>query len=440
MLRKIKKQFPKTLALALPVALTQVGYMTMILVDTFMVGRLGPTAIAGVGVGSAIFWAFTSFFNGVMMGLDPLISQAHGRGDAVACREWLIQGCYLGSLMSLLLTGLLYLVAFHLDWFGLAPDVAITAREFLLNVSWSSFPFLIFVVIRQYLQAVGRVRTPTLIVVFANIANVVFNWLFVFGNLGFAKLGVSGSALSTSLTRVMMCLSIGALFFWYESREGWRVRDAKTAFRREDGIQILKLGVPAGMQLCFEVGVFSFSTVLAGRIGAVAAAAHTIVMNIASFTYMVPFGIAAATAVQVGHAVGKGENETARVAGWAGVCLATLCMLVFGVGILSLGRAISGAFSTNEEVIRLGAQVILWAALFQVADGIQSSGTGALRGAGNTKFAMVANLVGHWFVGLPLGCVLAFWGGYGLVGIWAGLALGLWLVAVLVLWRWARMS
>jgi MATE family multidrug resistance protein len=200
--------------------------------------------------------------------------------------------------------------------------------------------------------------------------------------------------------------------------------------------QLLRLGFPAAMQMVLEVGVFALATTLAARLPAEALAAHQIVLNIASLTFMVPLGVGSATAVLVGQALGRGEQAGAVTTGWRGFQLGVGFMAISGLAFLLFPGPLLGCYTHDPGVIRIGRSILLLAAFFQLADGTQVVGTGALRGLGDTRAPMIANLCGHWFVGLPLGVWLCFGLRYGLAGLWVGLATGLIVVAAALLWRW----
>lgn len=435
-----KNQLPETLKLAVPVAVGHLGYMLMPIVDTILVGRLGPEALGGVGLGSALQFIFTAFTIGTLMGLDFFVSFAYGRGDKRECNRWLVEGVWLAVLLAVPSVALIQICAYFLPHFGFEPAVAKLAGEFSVWVSWSMIPMLIYVAFRQYLQAQNSVQVATVLMLLANFLNALFNWCFVYGHLGFPAFGVKGSGLATTCTRTLLCLALVAFALFRDRKSEfplYRTRFFPTRFGLRE---LLKVGGPAGSQMLLEVTVFSLSTLLAGRLGALSLAAHTIVLNIASFVFMVPLGIAAAASVQVGQALGAGNHGHARVAGWTSLGLTVSFMIFSGLSLYFLGPKLLPLFSVDPEVIRMGSFILLLAAFFQIADGTQTVGTGALRGLRDTKTAALANLIGHWFVGLPVGYLICFEWKKGLPGIWIGLTLGLFIVSAIVVGRWSVLS
>lgn len=417
--------------LALPVVLAEMGWMTMGMVDTLMVGRLGPEAIGAVGLGSSVFMGVAIFAMGLLLGLDTLVSQAFGARDLDACHRWLLHGVVLALALSLPIMGLLFWICSGLDAWGLDPAVLVLTRQFVEIVAWSVPPLLLYASFRRYLQGMGIVRPVMLALLGANLVNIGANWVLVYGHLGAPAMGVPGSAWATVLSRVAMMVALLATIL-YRERE-WRRRHPG----RAGGVfevmtiepswmrRLLGLGLPAATQLTLEVGAFAAATALAGRLTPASLAAHQIAINYASLTFMVPLGIASAGAIRVGHAVGRRDPEGASRAGWTALLFATLFMSVAALGFLWMPRLLLLAFSNDARVLDVGVTLLFVAALFQLFDGLQGVATGILRGLGDTRTPMLWHLAAHWFIGLPVGYWLCFLLGYDVIGLWWGLSLGL---------------
>ncbi|MDB5096294.1 MAG: efflux family protein [Cyanobacteria bacterium RYN_339] len=413
--------------LALPLTIGQLGQMGMILIDMVMVGKLGPAAIAGVGLGSSFYYVPALFAAGILFGLDYFVSHASGREDKEACRHWLWQGLYLSMLISapvVLAIEVLGPLAMR-AWFS--PDLAAQASAFLVTSSFGMPGFLVFTTVRQYLQASGSPRAGTVVTLLGVGCIVGLNWLFIFGP---PQMGVAGAGLATSVTRTLMALALLGFMAW---RDGLVI---PAPWAGQDVVKLVRLGTPIGVQLALEVGVFSLVSFLIGRFGAVAAAAHTVVANVAGFTYTLPMALSGATAILVGRALGSGDRDRARTVGWKAIGLGTSLMAVMGLGLAAGGSHVAALFTTDAQVIALASQLIVMVALFQVADGIQSVGGGALRGLGDTRASMLANLLGYWAVGVPVGYYFCFQLKWGALGFWVGLTAGLYAVAVIVLRQW----
>jgi MATE family multidrug resistance protein len=423
-------------ALAAPVVVAELGWITMGMVDTLMVGPLGAEAIGAVGLGSSLFTAVAIFSMGMLLGLDPLVSQAFGAGRLDECRRWLLHGLYLALILAVPTTfGVFGLVA-SLDAWHMNADVLRLTRPYLVAVAWSLPPLLIYFALRRYLQSLNIVRPIMLTLIGANLLNVVVNWTLIYGRLGAPALGVGGAAWATVLSRVAMATSLSAVVLIHARQSGsavhvpWRLELDR--LRR-----LVVLGFPAAMQLTLEVGVFAAASALAGRMLPVSLAAHQIALNLAGFTFMVPLGLASAGAVRVGQAVGRGDHAGAARAGWTALALGVLFMGTASLAFTLIPRPLVAAFTSDTRVLELGASLLAVAAVFQLFDGLQGVGTGVLRGLGDTRTPMLWNLGGHWFIGLPLAYFLGFRAGLGVIGLWWGLSAGLIIcgVALLIVWN-----
>ena len=427
-------------ALAVPVVLSELGWMAMGIVDTIMVGRLGPAAIGAVALGNAVYYTPALFGIGVLLGLDTLVAQAYGRKDHDECHRWLAQGVYLACIVTPPLMLLIFLASFGFAPFGITPEVAAPAASYLRILNWGTLPLLLYAGTRRYLQGVGDVRVITLTYVAANLVNWLGNWVLIYGKLGFPALGVNGSAVSTLVARVFMALALLGFAWRYERKRGHPL------FRHWAGPslarlrELARLGVPAAGQIVLEVGAWNLATLSAGWLTPVALATHQIALNYASLTYMVPLGISAAAAVSVGHAVGAGDGQRARRAGWLALGLGTSFMLLAAVVFLVAPGPLIALYTRDSQVMAVGPSLLGLAAAFQIFDGIQTVSTGALRGLGETRVPMLANLVGYWVLGLPLGLTLCFVLHWGIYGLWIGLLLALFIIATMLLARWQRDS
>lgn len=423
--------------LALPVVIAEMGWMTMGMVDTLMVGRLSPEAIGAVGLGSSIFMGLSIFAMGLLLGLDTLVSQAFGADDIHQCHRWLLHGVVLAVVISLPLTLLMLWISSSLGSWGLDPSVQALTRPYVEIVAWSVLPLLLYAAFRRYLQGMGVVRPVTIALLSANVVNVVVNWMLIFGNAGAPALGVSGAAWATVLSRVAMAGFLLATILYRERDASSSVFGSlrlETAWFR----RLLRLGTPAALQLTLEVGAFATATALAGRLAPSSLAAHQIAINYAALTFMVPLGISSAGAVRVGHAVGRRDVAGASRAGWTALLFAVLFMSIAALAFLTMPRLLLRAFTSDADVLDVGVTLLFVAAVFQLFDGVQGVATGALRGVGDTRTPMLWNLAGHWFIGLPLGYWLCFVAGLGVIGLWWGLSLGLIICGVALLFTWAH--
>lgn len=424
------------LRLALPVILAEVGWVAMGVVDTIMVGPLGPAAIAASGVANALLTGFAIFGMGTLLGLDTLVSQAYGAGRTLECRRWLVHGVALAVMLAIPL--LLVCVAVHaaIPSLGFHADVGPLLDDYFGVLLWSAPWLLLYAAFRRYLQGVHFVTPVMFALVSANIVNAVANWLLIYGHAGFPALGVTGSAWATFIARLYMMLVLLAAVIRHDR---WRVADLRALGPLERGamMQLLRLGLPAAATVALEVGVFAAGSTLAGQLEPISAASHQIAMNIAALTFMVPLGLASAGAVRVGHAIGAARPQQAAAAGWTAILFGLLFMSVSATAFLVAPRWLIGLFSTDAAVLTLGTSLLFVAAIFQLFDGLQGVATGVLRGAGDTHTPMLAN-VAHWVLGLPLGYTLCFGVGIGVIGLWIGFSVGLFTTGLVLLYVWHR--
>ena len=424
------------LRIAVPVILAELGWMAMGVVDTIMVGPLGPAAIAATGIGSALHMAFAIFGMGLLLGLDTLVSQAFGARQIGATHSWLVHGVVLALLLTtplMLICGALY---FAIPSLGLHPEVQPQLESYFAVILWSSPFLLLYAAFRRYLQGIHVVTPVMFALVSANLVNAGGNWALIYGHLGLPALGVAGSAWATLLARVYMAV---VLLLAIVSHDRWRRRDLQSAVITMSSLRRLtQLGFPAASTVALEVGVFAAATALAGRLTPVSGASHMIALNIAAVSFMIPLGLASAGAVRVGHALGASDPPRAAAAGWTAILLGVAFTSAAALLFLVIPRSLIGLFTREEDVLMLGSSLLFVAAVFQLFDGLQGVATGVLRGLGDTRTPMITNLASHWVFGLPVGYALCFVLGYGVIGLWIGLSTGLTLAGVVLVWFWNR--
>lgn len=426
-------------ALAWPIIIAELGWMSMGLVDTVMVAPLGKEAIGAVGVANILYDTFGIFSLGLLLGLDPLVAHAFGAGRAEEANRYLRQGVWLAlfltpptMLMALSLPGLMH-------WIGVQEPVRALAGPYIGALSAGTLPLLLYAALRRFLQATGRVRPVMVALVLANGVNAAANAVLIHGAWGVPAFGVTGSGWATAAARLFLAAWLLAATGRDDVTGLWRRGLRWAGPRAADLRELLRLGAPAAGQIGLEIAVFGAATMLAGRLSTASLAAHHIALNLASLTFMVPLGISSAGAVAVGQALGRGEPAEAKRAGWVALGFAGGFMTLAGLVFALAPHWLLGAFTTDPELLAIGIGLLRIAAVFQLFDGLQVAATGVLRGAAETRLPMVANLAGHWALGLPLGYYLCFARGMDAAGLWAGLSLGLIVVALLLVWYWRRL-
>ena len=425
-------------ALALPVAVVQMGLVAQGLVDTAMVGRVDAVELGAVTLGNLYFFSVAVFGMGLLFALDPLVSQAFGAGDRDAIEIAIQRGLMLSVGLAAVTSVLLALAEPVFVLLRQPEEVVPVAAAYARTQITAMLPFYAFIVFRQVLQAVGRVAPVVWTILLANVLNAFANWILIFGNMGAPALGAVGSGWATAISRWFMWLCALGL--------GWRVltpylqRMHRDLFVAGPFKRIVRLGSPIGLQLFLEFGAFGAIGILMGWLGTVAIAGHQIALSLAAFAFMIPLGISQAAAILVGRAVGRGDPAAARRSAGGAVLVCCLVMAATAAVFLGLPSVLAGQFTTETRVAAVAAGLIPVAGMFQLFDGLQVVCTGALRGVADTMRPMMYNMLGFWLFGMPLSLWLGFQLDMGPEGLWWGLAAGLGAVAVMLVARtWIRL-
>jgi MATE family multidrug resistance protein len=428
--------------LATPIALAEVGWMTMGIADTIVVGHLpnSAAAIGAVSLGSIVFYTVAIFGSGLLLGLDTLVSQAFGARRLDECHRSLINSLWFCLPLAPVLMAVLWGTLPLLEHGGIDRGVRKETVPYLEALIWSTPPLLVYFALRRYLQGMNLTRPVMLALVTANVVNVLGNVAFVFGRWGAARFGTQGSGWATCVSRCYLAAVLAGFAAWHSwrHRTGLFALDWRPHFGRIGAL--VRLGLPAASQIGLETAVFAVAAFLIGRLGAAPLAGHQIAMTTVSFTYMAPLGIGSAAAVRVGQALGRRDPQGAEHAGWVALGLGVGFMSLSALILLLFPERIALLYSVDPAVIRMGARLVSIAAFFQIFDGLQVVATGALRGAGDTHTAMFCHLAGYWGVGLPLGWLLCFRAGFGAPGLWAGLSVAIISIGLALLTFWKRKS
>ncbi len=429
----IRGAFGPLIKLALPVVTVALGMRLMGIVDAIMVGRISSTALASVALGDFYFFSVTVFGMGTVMALDPLISQAVGAKDT----EAITIGVQRGLVLALLLGGVSSLILipatpiFRL--LGQPAEVIPIAGSYVRATIAGTIPLILFYALRQILQAMGKVAPIVGVIVLSNLANVFLNWVFIYGNLGFPELGAVGSGWASSVSRTLLGLGLIALAWRELSPHLVPLRRRALALRPLQ--QMLAIGAPIGGHIQLEFGAFGVIALMTGWMGADQMAAHQIAITLASLTFMVPVGIAAAGTVLTGRAIGGRDMPAARASASAALIAGVSFMGISASLMLALPDFLAGVYTTDSAVLAFATSLIPIAGFFQVFDGVQVVAVGVLRGAGDTRVPMLIAILGFWILGLPVSVYLGFQRDLGPVGLWWGLVVGLAVVSVFLMAR-----
>lgn len=432
-LRPTKAELVEMAKLALPIVLVNVGMQGQGLVDAIMLGRVSSTDLAAGGLGNFYFFGVAIIGIGILMALDPVIAQGVGAKDEAQIARGIQRGVLMTVIVAVVVSLLFLFARPVLAMLRQPPEVVPLASAYVLYSIPGMLPFFAFNMLRQTLQAFHRVGPVVWGVVVGNVVNAFLNWVLIYGNLGFEARGVVGSSIATSISRWVMAfvVLIGA---WPMLRP-YLTRWLPESWQLTPLLRMFRLGLPVGLQFLAEAGAFGLTTVMTGWMGTTVLAGHEIALSLASMTFMVPMGVAAAAAVMVGHAIGRGDVAASRrdavAALVVGVGFMALCAIVFAL----VPEALAGLYTRDAATFALAATLIPVAAVFQVFDGTQVISASILRGAGDTRVPAILHGLSFWAVGIPLGALIAFTFDQGAVGLWWGLTAGLAAAAVLQLQR-----
>jgi MATE family multidrug resistance protein len=433
-----------TLALAWPLILANLTMQLIQATDVVLLGWLGPKELAAAALALSLSFGMILFALGVLTASSPMIASALGaRFNAVRdVRRTFRQSLWAAALMTVPTLVVLWNAEPIILSFGQDPELAHLAGWFLRGYMWVIPPWMLFQVMRNFVSALERPGWVLVISTLGIPLNAIVSWSLIFGHLGLPKLGLIGGGVGSSIVWAAMALALAIVIL---TDRQFRRFHLFGRFWRPDWPrfrQLFKLGGPIGLTMGLEGGIFSAAAYLMGMFGAPSVAAHQIALQIAATAFMVPLALGQATTVRVGLAYGRQDPQGIGLAGWTAFGLSTAFMTFTAVVMFTFPHQLITLFLVdtpeNATVIALGVSFLRIAALFQIVDGWQVVGAGMLRGVHDTRVPMVFALFGYWAIGLGVGVALAFamqWRG---VGIWAGLAAGLGVVAVLMLWRWSR--
>ena len=437
------KEVRQTLALAGPLILAQLAHMSMSFVDTIMVGRLGSQELAGVALGSAVYFPVILISLGILMAVSPMVSHSYGAGDQIAIGRSVRQGLWLGTLLTIPTCLVIWNAGSLLTWMGQEERTVLLAEEYLYAMIWGVAPHLWFGALRYFMEGLSRPRVVMMITSGAVILNVSANYVLMYGKLGFPALGLAGCGWASTLVFWSMFLVLVCVIGNSQALRSYGVFSRLGKPDRHSISEIFRIGWPIGVMLGFEVGLFSSTALLMGLFGTTVLAAHQIALQCAAYAFMVPLGLSMAVTVRVGQATGRRDLQGARRAGYVGMWLgasfmmiSAICFWAFPMSIISLFLDVESGL--NTEVVLKATVLLSIAAVFQIFDGLQVTAAGALRGLKDTRMPMLLAVISYWFVGLTSGYVLGFQLDFEGAGLWWGLVLGLTTAALLLSWRFNR--
>ncbi|QTN39943.1 MATE family efflux transporter [Cryomorphaceae bacterium] len=430
----------KNLKLAYPVMLSQLGHIMVGVADSVMVGRLGTEPLAAAAFGNSIWIVIFVVGYGISQAVTPIIARAHAEKQFRMIGSMLRHTLALNLIVTVILGALMFAAWPFLGSLDQEPQVMKLAYPYLSIITWSFLPLMIFQAFRQFMEGLSHTFQPMLISLSANFLNVGLNWLLIYGNWGFPELGLNGAGIATLISRSLMVVGIGYYLWKSNLFRPFRPYFFAMPWRRDFFGRLLQLGIPTSLQMLFEVGAFVIAAIWIGQISAEALAAHQIALNLASISFMLASGMAAAATIRVGNQRGLKDRHNLRNAAFSALILATLFMGTAGILFATAGEPLARLYIDELPVIESASALLLIAAIFQLSDGAQVVTLGALRGLEDVRIPTVITLFAYWIIGIPLGYYLAFSEGLNEQGIWYGLAAGLTVSAVLLFMRFQRLS
>jgi multidrug resistance protein, MATE family len=429
-----------TLALALPIIIGQVSQMLMGVTDSLMIGHVGTVPLAASAFAGNIFGIFFILGIGMMLPVAVLVARAHGAGRPEECAQLLRHGLVLSVFFGVLETVAMFALLPRFQDFGQPAEVIAEARAYYQVIAVSMVPVLVFQVFRQFAESLGRPWIPMGIMLGGVALNAFLNWVMIYGRLGCPAMGLAGAGWATLIARVVVVMVI---VVWLAGSSSIRIAWPGKwlgAFSRKRFVGMFKIGAPASSQLLFEGGAFTAASIMMGWLGTVSLAAHQIALSCAATTFMFMLGLSMAVGIRIGQAVGAGEQARLRPIGVTAYAMCLGVMGFFALMFLGAGQWIAGCFVRDAEVAALAAQLLIVAGIFQIFDGGQVIGAGALRGLTDVKVPALITFIAYWVIALPGGCYFGLKAGHGAVAVWVSLACGLAFAAIFLAMRFARLT
>ncbi len=430
----------QALKLALPIIGGQLGQVMMGFFDTVQIGGLGHEYIAGSGFANNLFWMTNLLGIGITFAVSTLVSEAYGENHPWKAIGIYRSGVKVALTVSVIFTLVMLAVMKYIHLFGQDESVNLIALRFLKIMIFSTVFVFLFSASKQLLDGMGRTKIGMYITLGGLALNVFLNWVLIYGNLGFPRMEIEGTAIATTVSRVLMTLAF-LLIIWRDKRIGeLRRQFLASAEKNKNYVRpILRIGIPAGLQFFWEVAAFGAAQIMSGWLGIIDEAAHQIAIGLASITFMVLTGISAAGNILTGYSYGAKDREGIRISGNTIFMMTLAIEMIFVIIFLSLHQFLPTLYTDNEEVLSIASSMLIFAALFQISDGLQASAAGALRGMQDVKTPSVIAFIAYWVVMVPLCYFLAFKTGLGLKGIWIGFIIGLTAAAIALLLRFRIM-
>jgi MATE family multidrug resistance protein len=428
---KLKHELKLLLQIGFPVIIGNLLQISMSVVDTVMAGNLSPRDLAAVAVGGSLFMPIMIFGAGILMAVSPIVAQHYGARKLHLIGKTTRQSLWLALIIGIPSVFLVRNTDIVLELLNVEPDIIPLTLGYMNAISWGVIPLFFYMALRYFNEGISVTKPAMYISLLGLFFNILGNYTLMYGKFGFPRLGAVGTGYASAIVMVVMFI---ALFIYTYRRKAYGRFEIFQNLKLPDRkyiSELVRVGLPIGISMCMEVTMFAVVALLMGSLGTYAVAGHQIAINFASITFMLAFGLSAAITVRVGQVMGRSGIKDARYSGFVGVGLAAAFMLLTMIIMFLVPDFITRLYTDDPQLRDIAVSLIYMAAIFQLSDGLQVSGSGALRGLKDTKVPMIVNLIAYWIVGLPLGYFLGITLQWGPEGLWIGLIAGLTVAGIL---------
>jgi len=434
--KEYRKNYKINYLLAYPIILAHAGHMIASITDNIMVGHIGSVYLAASSLANNVFAIFLLFAVGLSIGVTPLVGNAFGERDFKQCKILFSNSMVFAFVSALIVCLLMLCFNFFFVHMNQPPEVIALAVPYYNILVISMFPYMFFLMGKQFIEGFELTKPAFRVTLICNVLNVVLNYIFIYGKFGFPAMELNGAGLATLISRIMMLLLLFAYIQRHKHEKFFNYESSKTEiYTKSVLLKLTKLGFPIGIQYVVETACFTLGTIFVGWFGAVALAAHQIVMNLAALTYLMASGLSSSATIRISNLIGKKSFGNFSIVNNSLLFMTVAMMLCFALIFIAFPRYIAWLFVSENNVIILACQIFTIAAFFQVFDGLQVVSMGILRGMQDVKIPTVITLIAYWLIAVPLGYYLGVVLELKTSGIWLGYLIGLGTSAGLLLWR-----
>lgn len=434
-IKTYKEHFKEITLLSLPIIGGQVGHIIASISDNVMIGHVGSTELAAVSFANNIFFTFFLIGIGLSIGLTPLVAKENVNNNKLNCRKYLKNGIITNTLFGLVLTLILFILTFLMPYMGQPEKVTELAIPYFRLLTYSVIPYMIFLAFKQFLEGMSKPVPANMIILIANILNIILNYILIFGHLGFDALGIVGAGIATLISRILMLVFVILIMLKANEFKEFIVKLDLKKYSLIKMIKITKLGIPIGLQYFFEVGAFSAGGIIMGWVGKDQLAAHQIALNIAAIPFLIFTGVGSAVTITMSNYKNQNRIENLKRSGHTAMIATIIFSAITATIFMVFNQFLPSLYNNEEKVIQFASTFMILAAVFQFSDGLQAVILGILRGMEDVKLPAIVTTISYWFIAIPLCYLLTFTLNMGGVGVWYGYLIGLTFTAGTLFYR-----